>query len=327
MKKPAVSVVIPNWNGQKFLRVVLPTLAKQTYRDFETIVVDNDSTDGSVAYLKKHWPKVQVLALPKNTGFAGAVNRGIKVAGGRYVALLNNDLEVDRRWIAEMAAVLDRHQKAGSAACKMMNYYRRGTIDEVGNQTSWYGVSAPRGRGEKDQGLFGKEEEIFGASAGAAMYRRRALKKVGLFDEDFFAYLEDTDWAFRAQLAGFECWYAPKAVVYHMIGGTSKKLGRLSLRMSTRNNCFVIMKNYPAIEILRNFHKLCFGQGKTLLGAIKEGWLGTLFLAWGQATLMTPKMLWKRRRIQRRRTASTRRLRSVVLPYFPLKSKVLGRSK
>lgn len=323
---PTASIVIPSWNGLKFLKLSLPSLAKQTFKDSEIIVVDNGSDDGSGDYVRRHWPKVKLLEFKEALGFAGAINRGIEVAAGRYVVLLNNDLELDPAWLAEMVDAAKRHPKAGSIAGKMMEYDRRDHIDEVGNITSWYGVVLPRGRGERDTGQYDTEEPVFAACAGAALYRRQALEQVGLLDEDFFAYLEDTDWGFRAQLMGWECWYTPKAKLYHVIAGSNRRISGFFQYQSTRNANWFVIKNFPAAALFRHAPRLAFAQAKTLLGAIRGRWFGTYLRASGAALWKLPKMLVKRRRIQRQRKVSMAYLNTVITNRWTLPSKLLKRS-
>lgn len=322
-KAPLVSVVIPNWNGLEFLKVVLPSLKKQTLKEVEVIVVDNGSKDESVVYMEKHYPQVEIVKLERNIGFAGGVNAGMRVAKGEFVALMNNDLELKRDCLAELLAAMRRYPKAGSAVCKMLQYRDRKRIDETGGMASWYGTFHPRGRNELDTGQYDAPDSVFYACGGAAMYRASALKEIGLFDEDFFAYLEDVDWGFRAQLAGWSCEYVPTAVVYHMGGGTTKKLSGFAQRLWARNTCFVIVKNYPLPALVRYFPKLCFAQAKMLLGAIKDRWLGTYFSAQFAALAGLPKMLGKRRTIQKGRQADMHYLNSVISKRFELGSRVL----
>lgn len=320
---PVVSVVIPNWNGLEFLKVVLPSLRKQTLKGFEVIVVDNGSEDDSVAYVRKQHSAVRVVALDRNIGFAGGVNEGMRAATGEFVALMNNDLELKPDCLAELVAAMRRYPKAGSAVCKMMQYHDRRRIDETGGMASWYGTFRPRGRGELDRGQYDRPDSVFYACGGAGIYRSSVLKEIGLFDENFFAYLEDVDWGFRSQLAGWSCEYVPTAVVYHMGGATTKRLSGFAQRLWTRNTCFVILKNYPFPALVRYAPKLCFAQAKTFVGAIKDGWLGTYFSAQLGFWRGLPRVLGQRRRIQRRRKADMRYLNGIISKRFELGSKLL----
>lgn len=321
-KKPAVSVVIPNYNGLKFLKIVLPSLAKQTHRNFEVIVVDDASDDGSVAYMRKHHPKVRVIVQPENGGFAVTCNQGLTAARGEFVALINNDLELDRRWIAEMERALREHPKAGSTACKMMQYKARKTFDEAGGIGNWYGLFVPRGNGRKDTGQYDTVEPVLYGSGGAVLYRRTALKQVGLLDEKLIAYLEDVDLGLRLQLAGWACIYVPSAVVYHIGGATygTQKISTFRQYQWARNTRIVIVKDYPLGALVRYFPKLVYGEAKMFLGAVKEGWFGVYAKSWLGFWARLPHALAERFRIQRRRTVDLRYLDTVISRRFALDS-------
>ena len=222
-----------------------PRCARRARRD-RVVVVDNGSDDGTAEHLRERYPEVQLVELGANMGFAAAVNRGIEAGDGEFVAVVNNDLELVPGWLEEMVAALREHPGAGSATGKMLFYDRRDTIDGAGDFTSWYAISAPRGRGETDHGQYDAPEPVFSACGGAALYRRAALDAVGLFDEDFFAYAEDVDWGFRAQLAGWTCRYVPRAVAFHMGGATSARVPNLSRYLFFRNTLSLVAKDWPA---------------------------------------------------------------------------------
>lgn len=278
-----VSVIIPNYNGIAFLDGVLGSLERQTLKNFEVIVVDNGSSDGSSAFVAANYPWVHVVELPENLGFCGAVNKGIRMARAPYVLLLNNDTEVEKDFLEEMAAALHRHKRAFSCAAKMIQYHDRDKLDDAGNYYCALGWSYARGKG-KDIHTYEKEEQIFAACGGAAIYRKKILEKIGLFDEEHFAYLEDTDIGYRARIHGYENWYAPKAVVYHVGSGTSgSRYNQFKTRYSSRNNVYLIYKNMPFLQILLNLPFLTAGfcvkylffamkgMGKEYLAGIKNG--------------------------------------------------------
>ena len=223
---PRVSVVVPSWNGRAWLDVVLPSLERQRFRDFEVIVVDNGSTDGSLEHVRARWPWAQVLPLDRNVGFAAAVNRGIEQSQGVYVALVNNDMELHESFLDALVAGLDSNPSAASVTAKMLDLRTRDLIDGAGDVLRWSGVVIPRGRGERDIGQYETPVEVFSACGGAALYRRAAFDEVGLFDEAFFAQMEDVDWGFRARLLGYGCRYVPGAVAYHMGSASMRREGR-----------------------------------------------------------------------------------------------------
>jgi GT2 family glycosyltransferase len=303
---------------------VLPSLREQTFGDHRVTVVDNGSADGTVEHLREHYPEVQVLELGANVGFAAAVNRGAEVSGGEFVAVVNNDLELVPEWLEQMVAALREHPEAGSATGKMLFYDRRDVIDGAGDFTSWYAISAPRGRGETDRGQYDVPEPVFSACGGAALYRRAALESVGLFDEDFFAYAEDVDWGFRAQLAGWTCRYVPRAVVFHMGGGTSGRVPNLARYLFFRNTLSMVAKDWPAAALARNLHRLALFYSKSVVASIRGRWFSALARATRDAVRSLPRTLRKRRAVQRSRQVGLDYLNGVVRSDYPLESRILA---
>ena len=277
---PVVSIVIPNFNGLGFLPCVLGSLRRQSYTDFEVILVDNGSSDASLSYVKEEHPWVRVIALSENTGFARAVNLGISDSRGRYVVLLNNDTEAEEDFLLELVSGMERHPDAFAAGARMMAFYHReeGLLDDAGNYYCVLGWAFARGKGKKAE-LFQKEEEIFSACAGAAIYRRELLEKIGGFDENHFAYLEDVDLCYRARLYGYSCWYLPRAAVYHVGSGTTgSRYNPLKVRLSSRNNLFLLYKNMPLWQRSLNFPFLFCGSLIKLLFFIRKG-MGRAYLS------------------------------------------------
>ena len=278
-----VSVVIPNFNGIAFLDSVLASLEGQTLSNFEVILVDNGSTDGSCSFVTANYPWVHLIELSENFGFCGAVNAGIRAAKAPYVLLLNNDTEVKEDFVEEMLAAIRRHKNAFSCGARMVQYHDRDRLDDVGNYYCALGWSFARGRG-KDIHAYETEDKIFSACAGAAIYRKKIIEKIGYFDEEHFAYLEDTDIGYRARIYGYENWYAPKAIVYHVGSGTSgSRYNQFKTRYSSRNNIYLIYKNMPLLQIILNLQFLAVGflikflffavkgMGKEYAAGIKNG--------------------------------------------------------
>lgn len=278
-----VSVVIPNFNGIAFLDSVLASLEGQTLSNFEVILVDNGSTDGSCSFVTANYPWVHLIELSENFGFCGAVNAGIRAAKAPYVLLLNNDTEVKEDFVEEMLAAIRRHKNAFSCGARMVQYHDRDRLDDVGNYYCALGWSFARGRG-KDIHAYATEDKIFSACAGAAIYRKKIIEKIGYFDEEHFAYLEDTDIGYRARIYGYENWYAPKAIVYHVGSGTSgSRYNQFKTRYSSRNNIYLIYKNMPLLQIILNLPFLAVGflikflffavkgMGKEYAAGIKNG--------------------------------------------------------
>lgn len=273
-----VSVIIPNYNGIAYLDGVLSTLERQTMKNYEVILVDNGSTDGSSAFVMANYPWVHLVELPDNFGFCGAVNAGIRASRAPYVLLLNNDTEVEPDFLEEMTAAIRKHKKAFSCAARMVQFHDRDKLDDAGNYYCVLGWSYARGKG-KDIRTYEKEEKIFAACGGAAIYRRKVFEKIGLFDEEHFAYLEDTDVGYRARIYGYENWYAPKAIVYHVGSGTTgSRYNHFKTRYSSRNNIYLIYKNMPFLQILLNLPFLTAGFGIKFLFFLVKG-MGKEYLA------------------------------------------------
>jgi GT2 family glycosyltransferase len=241
----AVSVVIPCWNGHRWLPGLLASLGSQTLTPIQIVVVDNGSTDGSVAYLRAEHPGVEVIELAHNTGFAFAVNRGIEVARGELVALLNTDVMLSPDWLARMAGALRNDPWAASVACKMRQFGSERLIYDAGDILRRDGACEQRGRFGRDIGQYDEPGEVFGACAGAALYRRDALRAVGGFDERFFAYLEDVDLALRLRLAGWRCRYEP-VLALHVGEGSSHQLSGAHHFLVERNTLLLVGKWFPA---------------------------------------------------------------------------------
>lgn len=208
-----VSVVIPNYNGLAYLEGVLSSLECQSMKNFEVILVDNGSTDGSCAFVASQYSWVHIIELSENFGFSRAVNEGIKAARAPYVLLLNNDTEVEPDFLKEMTEGLQRHKKAFSCQAKMLQFHDREKMDDGGNYYCALGWAFAGGKG-KSAKHYDKEKKIFSSCAGAAIYRKKIFEKIGYFDDEHFAYLEDLDVGYRARIYGYENWYIPGGVVY-----------------------------------------------------------------------------------------------------------------
>ncbi|MFQ5578873.1 MAG: glycosyltransferase family 2 protein [Anaerolineae bacterium] len=244
-----VSVVIANWNGRRWLEHCLPALFAQTYRHFEVIIVDNASTDNSVEWVNRHYPAVRQIRNRRNLGFAGANNIGIRAAAGELIATLNNDTRPDPNWLAELVKGISVAPDVGMAASKIVLWERPGILDSAGIAVDWAGFGWNRGWG-RPAASAPAPQEVFGPSAAAALYRRDMLAGIGLFDEDFFAYYEDVDLAWRAQRAGWNCRYIPTAVVLHQHSATGGQARRLKTFLLNRNKLWTLFKNYHPLDLL-----------------------------------------------------------------------------
>ncbi len=256
---PEVTVVIPNWNTKHWLRGCLEGLRAQNYQGVQVILVDNGSTDGSVAFVRQNYPEVQILSFAKNRGFAPAVNAGIRQSSSKYVALLNVDTVPRPDWLLALVETMERSpSRVGSLASKMLNLENPDIIDDAGDVLSWYGSARKRGLGEPAK-AYNKEEEVFSACAGAALYRRSFLEETGEFDESFGSYLEDIDLGLRGQMLGYRCLFVPGAEVLHHSHGSGLSRSRY-VYLVTRNRLKLLTKNIPSPLLLKHRRTLIYGQ-------------------------------------------------------------------
>lgn len=249
---PKVSIVVPNYNGAGFLIDCLDSLKRQTLDDLQIIVVDNASEDNSCQLIIDNYPEVELVQLHTNTGFCGAVNEGIRRSRAPYVLLLNNDTEAADTFAEELYRAIQKKNNIFSCSAKMIQYFDRTKMDDAGDYYCALGWAYARGKGRQEEN-YNKEKKIFFSCAGAAIYRKDILDKIGYFDETHFAYLEDADVGYRARIQGYENWYAPKAVVYHVGSGTSGSVYNLfKTKYSSRNNVYLLYKNMPVFQLLLN---------------------------------------------------------------------------
>lgn len=310
-----VSVVIPNWNGAQHLPTCLDALRAQTYTPVEIIVADNASSDESLPLLAGRYPEVRVVALPENRGFTGACNAGMQAANGEIVVLLNNDTEADPAWLSEIIGALNRHPEAGFAASKMLLFDDRARFHTAGDLYRIDGRLVNRGVWQRDSGQYDREEYVFSACGGAAAYRRAMLNEIGLLDDDFFFSAEDMDLAWRAQLAGYRCIYAPRAVVYHRLAATGG--GVTASFYDGRNMIWILVKDYPAALWRKHWRRIICAQIVLAWEALRA-WRGAAARArlrgMAASALGLPRMLRKRRAIQRGRRVPIAYLESILTP-------------
>jgi GT2 family glycosyltransferase len=303
-----VSVVIPNWNGAHLLPTCLDSIRAQTLRDFEVTIADDGSTDGSLALVAARYPEVRIVPMGENLGFSRAVNAGIQASRGEFIALLNNDTELDPRFLEELVGAIREHARLGMCAPKMVYYDDPSLINSAGHACGPDGVVVDIGRGQPDGPWFSRSREVFGACAGAALYRRAMLEQIGLFDPDFLLSFEDADLNWRAQWAGWRCRYVPTAVVKHREGASRGIRSRRAIFLGLRNTAHVWVKDWPALSLLRHLPTIWRGQRRAMASLIFRGYGDVLpAVAWG-ALVQMPVMLARRRRI--------RRTRAVPLPRF-----------
>lgn len=325
---PKVSVVIPNRdgltprNGLTYLKMVLPALRAQSFRDFDVTVVDNGSGDDSVSYLEREWPEVRIIALRENLGFPAAINRGIDRTAGEYLALLNTDVELSNDWLERLAEELDRDPAIGFVTGKVVRHGEPRMIEQAGQDYYTCGRFAPRGLDEEDGGQFDRRCETTIATAAASVYRRAAVERAGRFDEDYFLYCEDGDLCLRILLGGFRGLYVPEPVAYHVRGGTVGRGSERERFYLHRNMLITLLKVLPASVLWRALPKIALYQYAQLRGARQAGFTRTALRAYGSFLRHLPGTLRKRRRIQRGRAVSASEFGSYLLSDYPLATRV-----
>jgi GT2 family glycosyltransferase len=288
----------------------IDSLKEQTFRDFETILVDNGSTDGSADFAKKHYGDfIRIIRIEKNLGYTGGNNVGIRAARGEYVVLLNNDTWAEPTWLEELVKATYLDRPIGMWASKVYSYYKRNQIEAVGELIYWDGLNRSRGQYELEQGQYEAMEEIFFPPGCGGMYRKRVFDEVGLFDEDFFAYGDDAEIGIRARLAGWKCHYVPKAVLYHKNSGTTGSYSPLKAFYVERNRFWVTIKYFPLPLLYLSFFFTLYRFAFQTYGALThKGAAGkftgiyspfrlvaVLLRAYGSGFLYLPRM-WRKRR-------------------------------
>ena len=266
-----VTVIIPNFNGKQYLDDCLKSLKKQTFEDFGIIVVDNGSTDGSQEYIRTAYPKVKLIELSENTGFANAANVGIQAADSPYVFLLNNDTMCDEQAIERLVKVMENKKKLFSAQAKMLKMKEPHDIDDCGDLYCALGWAFTPGK-DKENRLFSRRESVTSACAGAAIYRKEYFEKVGYFDKEHFCYLEDVDLGYRARLKGYANVMEPTAIVYHVGSAASgSRYNAFKVELTAGNNLYLIYKNMPILQIIINLPLLLLGVAIKHVFYVRKG--------------------------------------------------------
>ncbi len=305
---PKVTVIIPNWNTRRWLAGCLDGLRAQTYQHFRVVLVDNGSTDNSVAFVREHYPEVKILSLAENRGFAAAINAGLRQVDSDYVALLNVDTIPQPNWLASLVETMDQSPpEVGCLASKMLALNNPNLIDDAGDTLSWYGSARKRGWGEPAE-AYDQADEVFSACAGAALYRRTFFEKVGDLDEGFVSYLEDVDLGLRGRLLGYRCLYVATAEVLHQGQGAGTARARYVYLM-TRNRLALLLKNIPLALLFKHSYTLLFGQFYFFL--VYKRPLHSLagFISF---LIALPRLLRQRQMIQKRKRISNQALEAML---------------
>jgi GT2 family glycosyltransferase len=334
-----VSVIVVNWNRRAFLQECLASIAKQVTYDGESfpaevLVVDNGSEDGSPELVMAEFPAVRLIRNTTNRGFCAANNQGIVAARAERIALLNNDAAADPLWLAELSAALDRSPATGMAASKILQYESPGRIDKAGHILYLDGQNRGRGTGEADRGQYDGPLNLGWPDGCAAMYRKAMLDQIGGFDEDLFAYADDAELGLRARIAGWECAYAPKAVVRHRRGATLGQGNPRRVFLIERNRILLAAKLFPWRLLVLNpyyfLRRLWAATGQPGDMAAFPGWRGKLALAGAivradlAALWLLPRFLAKRREVRRFARLRGRELAEVLRREAPEPAAMYG---
>ena len=282
-----VSVVTPNYNGLKFLNNYFETLLIQSRFIEEIIIIDNASTDGSVEFIEEfinssNYPiRIILIKNEENLGFAPAVNQGIRESKSEYIYSVNNDVELEWNALDEIIKAMDESISLGenpfSIQSKMIQHYNRELIDDAGDEYTLLAWKKKTGDGQQAE-KYVEKREIFSSCAGAALYRKSVLEEIGYFDDNFFAYVEDIDLAYRSQIYGYNNYFCPNSIVYHYGSGTSgSRYNEFKIRLAARNNVYLIYKNFPIIQKIINFIFLFIGFSIKYLFFVKKGY-GAIYL-------------------------------------------------
>lgn len=308
--KKSIFVVIPNYNGADRLAASIDSVLAQSYKDFDLIIVDNGSLDDSRTIIESYAARderIRPIFREKNYGFTGGVNPGMELAikeGTEFVAPLNNDAIADKDWLKHLAAYLEKHKEAGIVACKLLHADGK-TFDSTADLYTSWGIPYPRGRDEPATDKYDSQSHIFGASGGASMYRTGMLAKIGTFDQDFFAYYEDIDISFRAQLAGWKVAFVPQSIVYHEQGKTSETMrSGFTTYQYMKNLPLVIIKNMPVRLMWRVVPRFGLAYSMFFVNAFLKGKGGSALKGWLAVWWLLPKKLRERRHIQKSRTVT-----------------------
>ncbi|MFH1225987.1 MAG: glycosyltransferase family 2 protein [bacterium] len=244
-----VSVIIVSYNSARFLPGCLASVFNQIFSDYEIIVIDNNSIDRPLEFIKENYPKIKILKNINNLGLCRANNQGIKMAQGEYVLIMNPDVILEPGYLEKIIGQAEKLPQGGSFGGKLLrliNGRKTGIIDSTGLKILSHYKIIDRGAGERDKGQFNKTEEVFGQTGACVLYRKKAIEEVGLFDEKFFVYKEDIDMAWRLRKANWQNWYMPEAVAYHQryagVGRERRKRNRLVNYYSYRNHLLLLSK-------------------------------------------------------------------------------------
>jgi GT2 family glycosyltransferase len=263
-----ISIIIPNYNGEKYINQCIESVTLDS--DYmEIIIIDNKSTDMSVRNIRKY--SFPLIANTQNFGFAYAVNQGIRQSKGELILLLNNDAFIESSFLSELIKTIESDPNIFSVSSKMLQYHQPELIDDAGDDYTLLGWTLKRGDG-MHKSKYSQTAEVFSACAGAALYRKSILEEIGLFDENFFAYMEDVDIGYRARIHGYKNIYCPDAICYHVGSATSgSKYNAFKVKLAARNNIYVVYKNMPLLQLLINLPFILLGMFIKYIFFVRKG--------------------------------------------------------
>lgn len=312
-----VSVIVLSYNQKEYLKGCINSIITQSFASIEVIIIDNNSNDGSKDFINKAYPELRLIQNYTNEGYAWAHNQGIRASGGKYILPLNVDIVLDKNFIEEMVKAIEDEKKIGMVQAKLYQLGKEKIFDSTGIFIRKNRRNFDRSLGKMDNGQYGAQEYIFGASGAVPLYRRGMLEEIKIggeyFDEDFFAYREEVDLAWRAQLLGWKCIYVPNAVAYHYRNYSPdrrKQMPRRLRQLQYRNRYLMIIKNeLPATFIVHLHHILIFEILSFLYVLFREPFL---LRAWPEIFRLLPKMLRKRKLIMRKKRVSASYILSLI---------------
>lgn len=295
MLKKLASVIVVNWNGKHHLEDCFSSLLEQDYPELEIIMVDNASSDGSIEFMKKRFPEVNIVQNITNIGFGPAVNRGIVIGKGEYFLFLNNDLTLESTCITELIKSMEK-PGIGGVIPKILMFDKRDIINSFGVDVNYLGIACPRRIYEKDQESLVEEEVPCG---GIFMFHGYFIKKIGGFDESIFFYHEDHDLSWRIRLLGKKMIVNPRAVIYHKYHFSKNKN---KFYYSEKNRLYLLLKNYSLKTLILIFPAALLVEIAEIFFALAQGWVLKKIKSYFEILLLLPSIIKKRALIQKTRT-------------------------
>ncbi len=328
MQAPLITFIVVNWNGEEYLAECLSSIKEQSYQKIEIVVVDNGSTDRSLEVLEQ-FSGITVIANRTNLGFGPANNQALEKPRGDVIAFVNNDIVLEPDWLTSLLTPMLDREEVGMCAGKTLSYFERNVIDNTGHLLYWDGMNRGRGRMQKDEGQYDSMREAFFPSGCASLFRATMLREIGLFDEDFYLYGDDTELGIRARLAGWECAFVPAAIAYHRASASLSYYHPQKFFFVERNRLWVALKYFPLELIVLNplfsfirylFHGLALLKGRGVTGEfvkrqspfqLAELWISAQISGWKSA----PRVWKKRQDLIRKLHWNRKRFYHCFLPH------------